>query len=314
MSGDPMRLVVDADAVGARLDRFAADAVPDLSRSYARQLIEGAHIRVNDSAARPSTAVRLGDVVTIWLPEPQPTDLIPEDIPLQIVYEDADVVVVDKPAGMVVHPAPGHPRGTLVNALLARYPDLTVGGDLRPGIVHRIDRDTSGLLVIARHDAALRALQDQQQARAMQKIYLAVASGPFHEPEGTVDAPIGRHPTDRLRMAVVAGGRPARTHWRLLEQLRGYALLSVRLETGRTHQIRVHLSQINRPILGDPLYGPKRPRATFGLSRQFLHAHQLGFSLPGSGRWAEFVSALPEDLHSVLHKLRLQGGDHHGTR
>lgn len=314
MSGELLRLVVEADAGGARLDRYAADSVPDLSRSYARQLIEEEHIRVNDGVARPSTAVRPGDVVTIWLPEPQPTDLAPEDIPLQIVYEDADVVVVDKPAGMVVHPAPGHPRGTLVNALLARYPDLTIGGDLRPGIVHRIDRDTSGLLVIARHDAALRALQEEQQARRMQKIYLAVASGPFRDPEGTIDAPIARHPSDRLRMAVVEGGRPARTHWRLLEQLGSYALLSIRLETGRTHQIRVHFSHNNRPILGDPLYGPKRPRATFGLTRQFLHAHRLGFSLPGSGQWAEFVSELPEDLYSVLHKLRLQGGDHHGTR
>jgi 23S rRNA pseudouridine1911/1915/1917 synthase len=305
-AGEVVHLLVEEEAAGVRLDRFAADSVPDLSRSYARQLIEDAHIRINDRAARPSSLVRQGDVVTVWLPLPQPTDLIPEDIPLTVVYEDTDVVVVDKPAGMVVHPAPGHLTGTLVNALLARYPDIAVGGDLRPGIVHRLDRDTSGLLVVARHDRALRTLQEQQQARSMLKIYLAVAEGRFKEPEGTIDAPIDRHPSDRLRMAVVASGRQARTHWRVQEELGGYTLLAIRLETGRTHQIRVHFAHKSRPILGDPLYGPKKPRTTFGLTRQFLHAQQLGFSLPSSGQWAEFRSELPDDLQAALGKLRAQ--------
>jgi 23S rRNA pseudouridine1911/1915/1917 synthase len=301
---DVLRLVVEAGDDGQRLDRFAAEHVPDLSRSYAHQLIEDAHIRVNGNDARPSLLVRAGDVVTIFRPVAQPTDLVAQDIPLNVVYEDADVVVIDKPAGLVVHPAPGHPDGTLVNALLARYPDITVGGDLRPGIVHRLDRDTSGLLVVARNDAARHYLQAQQQARAMRKAYLVVVEGRFKEPEGVIDAPIARHPTDRLRQAIVSNGRAARTHWAVLEDLGEYTLLEARLETGRTHQIRVHFAYKSRAVLGDPLYGPKKPRATFGLSRQFLHAYRLGFELPSNGEWAEFESPLPADLQAALDKLR----------
>jgi 23S rRNA pseudouridine1911/1915/1917 synthase len=302
--GEGFTLTVGAEDQGQRLDRFAADKVPDLSRSYARQLIEDNHIRVNGVDARPSATLRAGDIVSVWLPLAQPTDLVPENIPLAVVYEDPDVVVVDKPAGMVVHPAPGHTRGTLVNAMLARYPDIAIGGDLRPGIVHRLDRETSGLLVVARNDRALRDLQAQQQARTMTKVYLAVVDGRFKEPEGTIDAPIGRHHVDRTRMAVVADGRVARTHWRVLEDLGEYTLIEARLETGRTHQIRVHFAYKSRPLLGDPLYGPKKPRATFGLSRQFLHAHRLGFRLPSDGSWAEFSSPLPADLTGALEKLR----------
>jgi 23S rRNA pseudouridine1911/1915/1917 synthase len=300
----PLTLTVAQTHDGQRLDRFVAAQVADLSRSYAQQLIEDNHIRVNGTDARASTPLRTGDTVTVWRPLPQPTDLVAEDIPLAVVYEDDNTVVVDKPAGMVVHPAPGHPRGTLVNALLARYPDIAIGGDLRPGIVHRLDRDTSGLLVVARNQRALHELQAQQGARTMRKIYLALVDGRFKEPEGLIDAPIGRHPTDRTRMAVLASGRSARTHWRVLEALGEYTLLEVRLETGRTHQIRVHFAHKSRPLLGDPLYGPKKPRATFGLARQFLHAHRLGFHLPVSGAWAEFESPLPEDLAVVLAKLR----------
>jgi 23S rRNA pseudouridine1911/1915/1917 synthase len=265
VAGEALTLVAPPEAAGQRLDRFVAEQVADLSRSYAQQLIDDNHIRVNGRDTRASATLRPGDVVTVWRPLAQPTDLVAEDIPLQVVYEDEDVVVVDKPAGMVVHPAPGHTRGTLVNALLARYPDIVIGGDLRPGIVHRLDRDTSGLLVVARNDRALRELQGQQQARAMVKLYLAVADGRFKEPEGVIDAPIGRHPTDRTRMAVVASGRVARTHWRVLENLGMYTLVEARLETGRTHQIRVHFAHKSRPLLGDPLYGPRKPRATFGL-------------------------------------------------
>jgi 23S rRNA pseudouridine1911/1915/1917 synthase len=298
------QLVVEAEDEGLRLDRFAADQVADLSRSYARQLIEDAHIRINGKDARPSSVVRAGDVVTIVRPVAQPTDLVAQAIPLDVVYEDGDVVVIDKPAGMVVHPAPGHLDGTLVNALLARYPDITVGGDLRPGIVHRLDRDTSGLLVVARNDAARHHLQEQQQARTMRKAYLVVVEGRFKEPEGVIDAPLARHPTDRLRQAVTRDGRAARTHWAVLEDLGDYTLLEARLETGRTHQIRVHFAYKSRPVLGDPLYGPKKPRSTFGLARQFLHAYRLGFALPSSGQWAEFESPLPADLQAALEKLR----------
>jgi 23S rRNA pseudouridine1911/1915/1917 synthase len=300
----PLAIEVAPEDQGQRLDRFVAAKVADLSRSYAQQLIEDNHIRVNGRDARASASLRAGDVVTVWRPLPQPTDLVAEDIPLSVLYEDADAVVVDKPAGMVVHPAPGHPRGTLVNALLARYPDIAIGGDLRPGIVHRLDRDTSGLLVVARNERALRDLQAQQQARTMRKIYLAVADGRFREPEGAIDAPIGRHANDRTRMAVTADGRHARTHWRVLEDLGEYTLLEVRLETGRTHQIRVHFAYKSRPLLGDPLYGPRRPRASFGLERQFLHAHRLGFHLPGGGPWVEIESPLPADLAAALARLR----------
>jgi 23S rRNA pseudouridine1911/1915/1917 synthase len=205
---------------------------------------------------------------------------------------------------MVVHPAPGHSGGTLVNALLARYPDMQVGSDLRPGIIHRLDRDTSGLMVVVRNDRARRLLNEQQQARTMRKAYLAVVEGCFKQPEGVIDAPLGRHPTDRKRQAVIAGGRAARTHYRVLEALGDYTLIEALLETGRTHQIRVHFAHKNRPLLGDPLYGLRRPRSTWGLRRQFLHSHELGFVLPASGAWRMFNSPLPEDLAAALRKLR----------
>ena len=304
MDEEQLRFEVASLHNGFRLDRYAADQVADLSRSYARQLIEDAHIRLNGADARPSSLVHTGDVVTVRRPVAQPTDLVAQDIPLSIVYEDADVVVIDKPAGMVVHPAPGHLDGTLVNGLLARFPDITVGGDLRPGIVHRLDRDTSGLLVVTRNDRARHAIQAQQQARTMKKAYLAVVDGRFKEPAGVIDAPIARHPTDRMRQAIVAEGRAARTHWRVVEELGEYTLIEARLETGRTHQIRVHFAHKSRPLLGDPLYGPRKPRATFGLARQFLHAYRLGFVLPATGEWVEFESPLPEDLRAALEKLR----------
>jgi 23S rRNA pseudouridine1911/1915/1917 synthase len=304
VEGDIVRLLVQAEQEGRRLDKYVADMLTDLSRTYARQLIEDGHIRLNGRDARPSALVHAEDVVVVRRPVAQPTDLVAEAIPLNIVYEDADVVVVDKPAGMVVHPAPGHLHGTLVNALLARYPDITVSGDLRPGIVHRLDRDTSGLLVSARNDAALHQIQAQQQARTMLKVYLVVVEGRLKEPDGLIDAPIARHQTDRTRMAIVADGRPARTRWRVLEELGDYTMVEARLETGRTHQIRVHFAYKSRPVLGDPLYGPRKPRATFGLTRQFLHAHRLGFVLPATGAWVEFESPLPPDLQAALEKLR----------
>ncbi|GAB4431063.1 MAG: RluA family pseudouridine synthase [Chloroflexi bacterium OHK40] len=301
---DTILLYASNDDAGDRLDRFVARMVADLSRSFVQQLVDDGLVRVNGRIARSSLPLRAGDMVAVTVPPPQPTTLTPEPIPLQIVYEDADVVVVDKPAGMVVHPAPGHTGGTLANALLARYPDMQVNGGVRPGIVHRLDQDTSGLLVVARHDRAMQALTEQQRARRMLKIYLTVVEGRFKEPEGTIDAPIGRHPVDRLRMAVTTHGREARTHYRVIEELGAYTLLEVRLETGRTHQIRVHMLHRSRPIVGDPTYGGRRPRPSFGLTRQFLHAHRLGFSHPTDGSWREFHSPLPADLEEALRRLR----------
>jgi 23S rRNA pseudouridine1911/1915/1917 synthase len=293
---------------GERLDRYVARHVADLSRSYAQQLIGDGLITVNRRPARAGMALRPGDVVEVVIPPPQPVAILPEVLPLDIVYEDADLVVVHKAAGMVVHPAPGHSGGTLVNALLARYPDLAVGGEVRPGIVHRLDQGTSGLLVVARNDKAMRHLTEQQRARTMEKVYLAVVEGRMKEPEGVIDAPVARHPQDRLRMTVLPGGRDARTHYRVCEELGDYSLLELQLETGRTHQIRVHLQHRNRPILGDPLYGARRGRANFGLERQFLHAYKLGFQHPADDQWRSFTASLPDDLQRVLERLRATVG------
>ncbi len=304
---EPLALLVTDERAGERLDKFLAAALPDISRSYGQQLIGDGHVRLNGKATKASAAVEAGDSVTVTLPLPQPTDLVAEDIPLVIRYQDADVLVVDKPAGMVVPPAPGHAMGTLVNALLYHFPEIAIAGDLRPGIVHRIDRDTSGLLVVAKNDRAKTHLQDQQQARSMTKIYLALIEGHFREPVGTIEAPIDRHPTDRLRMAVVPTGRPSRTDYRELERLGSYSLVEARLHTGRTHQIRVHFAQKHHPVVGDPLYGPRRQTRPLGLERQFLHAHCLGFT-GLDGQYIEITSPLPPDLQTVLDHLRTQHG------
>ncbi len=301
---DVQQFVVDAAAAGQRIDRFLAESVADLSRSYIRQLIDAGHVQVNRQPIRASYPVQTGDQIRLERPPPQPTTLEAQDLPLDVVYADPDVLVINKPAGMVVHPAPGHRDGTLVNALLAHYPEIRISGDLRPGIVHRLDQGTSGLLVVARNDRAWQALIAQQKRREMLKAYLAVVEGRFKEPEGLIDAPIGRHPGDRKRQAVLAGGREARTHYRVLEELGDYTLIEARLETGRTHQIRVHLAHKNRPVLGDPTYGPRRGRSSFGLQRQFLHAYRLGFFLPGNAEWREFTCELPDDLARALKRLR----------
>jgi 23S rRNA pseudouridine1911/1915/1917 synthase len=283
--------------------------LPDLSRSYAAQLIEGGHVSVNGApATKPSHKLKASDTISVEIPAPQPSDLQAEAIPLTIVYEDADLLVIDKPAGMVVHPAPGHSGGTLVNALLAHVPDLELdmGDESRPGIVHRLDKDTSGLIVVAKRRPAHDALARQMASRAMLKEYIAVVYGHPNPAAGTIDAPIGRDPRDRQRMAVVQGGRPARTRYSVERDLGPYSLIKVRLETGRTHQIRVHMASIGHPILGDPLYGKRtlKDAASLGLTRQFLHAHKLGFTLPSSGEWREFVSELPEELQAVLESLK----------
>ena len=292
---------------GRRVDQVAAERLPDLSRSRVQRLLEAGLVTLNGRPVRPSRPVRSGDRLEVVIPPPEPTGLVPEEIPLQVVYEDADVVVLDKPAGLVVHPAPGHPRGTLVNALLARYPELSVGGNLRPGIVHRLDKDTSGLLVIGRHDTAHRHLVGEMAQRAMLKAYLVLVDGHMPEREGEIEAPIGRHPRQRKHMAVVPTGRPARTVYRVLEELGPYSLVEAILETGRTHQIRVHFAHSGHPVLGDPTYG--RRAGVLGLTRQFLHAYRLGFHLPGSGEYREFRSPLPEDLAAVLDQLHRRYGE-----
>ncbi len=295
------------EEAGRRVDQVVAERIPALSRSRVQRLIAAGLVTVNGRPVRPGDRLRPGERLEVVIPLPEPAELRPQEIPLSIVYEDADVVVLDKPAGLVVHPAPGHPHSTLVNALLARYPDLAVGGALRPGIVHRLDRFTSGLIVVARNDAAHQALVAQQKERTMLKAYLALVDGHMPEREGVIDAPIGRHPRRRRRMAVVSGGRPARTAYRVLEELGPYTLLEARLETGRTHQIRVHLAHSGHPVLGDDVYG--RRGGILGLGRQFLHAYRLGFRLPGSGVYREFRSPLPEDLASVLEGLRRRYGN-----
>lgn len=295
-------LIVPAEARGQRLDRFLAAADLGLSRAALQRLISNGHLLLDGRQPRPAEPLKGGEAVALTLPPAVATELVAENLPLTVVYEDADIVVIDKPTGLVVHPAPGHPRGTLVNALLFHFPDMTIGGSLRPGIVHRLDQDTSGLLVVARNDQALQTLHDQQAARTMQKRYLALVVGRPPAEAGVIDAPIGRDPRDRLRMAVVADGRPARTHYRIQQPFARETLLELTLETGRTHQIRVHLRRVGCPIVGDPLYGP-RSANRFGLKRQFLHAAELGFAHPRDGRPLHFSSPLPAALQRVLQRL-----------
>ena len=266
-------------------------------------------VRVNGLAiSRPAHKLKAGDEVAVDVPAPRPSTVEAEQIPLTVVYEDADLLVIDKPAGMVVHPAPGHSGGTLVNALLAHVPgiELDMGDEARPGIVHRLDKDTSGLIVAAKRRSAHEALSSQMAARTMLKEYIAVVVGTPRPPQGLVDAPIARDPRDRQRMAVVASGRHARTHYSVEDVLQGYSLVRITLDTGRTHQIRVHMASIGHPVLGDPVYGKRtlKDAARVALRRQFLHAHRLGFTLPSSGEWREFVSPLPEDLAGALERLR----------
>jgi len=296
-------LELTADRGGERLDTFIARRCPELSRSHARRLIDEGLVSVNGRQAKPSERVTAGLSVNVTIPPPETITLVPEAIPLTIIYQDGDIIVLDKPAGLTVHPAPGHPSGTLVNALLAACPDRRgIAGTLRPGIVHRLDKDTSGLMVVAKNDRAQRALQRQLKDRDVRKTYLALVRGVPAPREGTIAAPIGRHPKNRKKMAVVADGREATTRYRVREEIAGgqYSLLEVEPVTGRTHQIRVHLAAVGHPVVGDATYG--RPSAAVG--RQFLHAHKLAFGMPLGGRTVEFESPLPADLREALSQLR----------
>jgi 23S rRNA pseudouridine1911/1915/1917 synthase len=294
-----------ADRSGERLDVFLARRCPELSRSQAQHLVEHGLATLNGQPGKASQRVAQDDQVLVRIPPPQPTALLPEAIPLTIIYQDDDLMVVDKPTGLTVHPAPGHPRGTLVNALLAICPDLKgIGDALRPGIVHRLDKETSGLVVIAKSGRAHRSLSQQLKEREVEKTYLALTHGRPQPPQGIVDAPIGRHPRQRKKMAVVEAGRAAQTRYRLRESIGRYALLEVEPVTGRTHQIRVHLAHIGHPVVADATYGRRSPY----LRRQFLHAHRLAFRLPGINRTIEVESPLPPDLWEALEAIRAKQG------
>ena len=298
-------ILLRADREGERLDQFLARSVEGLTRSAAQRLLEEGAVAVNGRPAKKNTRTAPGDGVTLSLPDPEPVGLLPQDIPLDVVYEDADVIVVNKPVGMVVHPAPGHPDGTLVNALLYHCGDSLSGinGELRPGIVHRIDRDTSGLIIAAKNDFAHLSLAEQLQDHSLYREYEAVCVGNLKDESGTVDAPIFRHPTDRKKMAVnKLQGRRAVTHWSVLEHLNGYTHIQCRLETGRTHQIRVHMAYMGHPLLGDVVYGSKKPWP--GLAGQCLHARRLSFIHPRTGERLTLECPLPHWFEAVLTKLR----------
>jgi 23S rRNA pseudouridine1911/1915/1917 synthase len=290
--------------VGAdRLDRFLAGHLPQLTRSRLQALIRDGLVLVNGRPGKPALRLKVGDVVEVEVPPPQPVALIPEALPLEVVYQDADLLVVDKPAGLPVHPGPGHPQHTLVNAILALCSDLSgIGGELRPGIVHRLDKDTSGLMVVAKNDAAHQSLSRQLKERAVDKGYLALVVGTPHPADGVIEAPLGRDPLHRKKMAVVPGGREAVTRYRVREVLGGFSLLEVRPATGRTHQIRVHLASVGHPIVGDSVYS--RRSAPF-LDRQFLHACSLAFRHPTTGERLELTSPLPADLQAALREARV---------
>jgi len=289
-----------ASTAGARLDRFIAANCPGLTRTQAQKLIANGCVTVNGREARASLKLDAGDKVEVIVPPAPPSPLTPEAIPLSIVYEDEDLLVVDKPAGLTVHPAPGHPGHTLVNALLSHVLHLAGMGDsLRPGIVHRLDRDTSGLMLVAKNRTAQMDLIEQFRTRSVVKAYLVLVKGHLAPEKGIIDAAIGRDSRNRKRMAVVKEGRPARTQYRVVKYMNGYTLLEIMPETGRTHQIRVHLAAIGYPVVGDAVYGVKSPH----LSRQFLHASRLGFRLPSSGEYVEFRSELPDDLEKALKEI-----------
>jgi 23S rRNA pseudouridine1911/1915/1917 synthase len=295
---------------GVRLDRYLADHVPELSRSAAQRLIDGGQVTVNGEPARASHKLKPGEVIVALLPGEESLALMPEAIPLSIVYEDRDLLVVDKPAGLVVHPAPGHTGGTLVNALLAYSSELAASGDERSGIVHRLDRDTSGLILVAKSEKVRRALQRQFKERQVHKAYLALLGGHLQPAWGRIEAPLGRDPDHRQRMAVLPGGREAITEYHALEQFAhtsglaagDYTLVEAEPLTGRTHQIRVHFASIGHPVVGDTVYGRRKHRLP--VPRQFLHARRLGFKHPRTGQRMELEASLPQDLFSVLELLR----------
>ena len=300
----------EKEDVGTRLDVFLAENMEDLSRSAVQKLVEGGHIQLNGGSVKSNYKLREKDVIDVEVPEAKEIEILPEDIPLDILYEDADVIVVNKPQGMVVHPAPGHYTGTLVNALMYHCRENLSGinGVMRPGIVHRIDMDTTGSLLVCKNDRAHQILAEQLKDHSITRRYEAIVHGNLKEDSGTVNAPIGRHPTDRKKMSVHAPhGREAVTHYRVLERFGNYTHIECELETGRTHQIRVHMASIGHPILGDLVYGPTK--CPFRLQGQTLHARILGFVHPSTGAYVQFDAPLPEYFEELLKKLRKQTGN-----
>ncbi len=296
------RLTLRADRSGERADQLLSRQVEGLTRSAAQRLLEQGRVTCRGAVLKKNERPAPGDELTVELPEPEPADVLPQDIPLDVVYEDEDVIVVNKPVGLVVHPAPGHPDGTLVNALLCHCGDSLSGinGEKRPGIVHRIDKDTSGLIIAAKNDAAHLALAAQLEDHTLSRVYECLVQGNLREDEGTIDAPIGRNPGDRKKMAVVAGGRRAVTHYQVLGRYSGCTHARCRLETGRTHQIRVHMAYTGHPLLGDTVYGG---RAVKGLAGQCLHARRLTFVHPRTGQPVTVECPLPDWFTAMLNKL-----------
>ena len=302
---DYFTFAAEKEDVGTRIDVFLAENMEDLSRSGVQKLIDEGMITLNGGKTKANYKLREKDIIDVTVPEVKEVEILPEDIPLDILYEDADVIVVNKPQGMVVHPAPGHTSGTLVNALMFHCGDDLSGinGEKRPGIVHRIDKDTSGVLMIAKNDMAHQSLAAQLAVHSITRKYNAVVYNGFNEDEGTVNKPIGRNPQDRKKMAVTEKhSRHAVTHYRVIERMEKFTLIEAQLETGRTHQIRVHMTYIGHPLLGDPVYGPKKQPVS--LEGQALHARVLGFIHPRTGEYMEFEAPLPPHFEALLERLR----------
>ena len=300
---------VDETDAGKRLDILISSRISDCSRVLATHHIRSGNIRIDDSVKKPGYRVRAGERIKGFLPPPEPVRFQPESIPMDILYEDAHLIVINKQPGLVVHPAPGHHSGTLVNGLLSHCPKLEgIGTKLRPGIVHRLDKDTSGTLVVAKTGSIHQHLSDQFKSRRIEKTYLALVFGEMDADSGTISLPIGRHPSDRKRMSTISRkGRTAETVWRVRERFEGVTLLELDLKTGRTHQIRVHCAAIHHPIIGDPVYGRRRVgKQRIAAARQMLHAYRLGLEHPATGRWMTFESLVPGDMQDLMDALRIK--------
>ncbi|MBQ9233359.1 MAG: RluA family pseudouridine synthase [Lachnospiraceae bacterium] len=303
---EDLRIITDEnynELFGNRIDKFLSDELSDYSRAYIQKLIENGCITVNSKPVKANYKIKSGDIIDIDIPEPEIVEIIPKNIPINIVYEDKDIIIVDKPKGMVVHPAPGHFDDTLVNALMYHCKDLsTINGVMRPGIVHRIDMDTSGLLLVCKNDTSHRIMADKFKIHDINRVYTAICYNHFNETDGTIDKPIARHKTDRKKMAVDPKGRRAVTHYHVIKNLKdNMSLIECKLETGRTHQIRVHMASINHSLLGDEVYGTKSKK--FNLNGQVLHAGVLGFNHPITNEYMEFKSELPEYFNKILNVL-----------
>lgn len=296
--------LVEEEEEGDRLDVYLADQFVDMSRSYIQKIIKDKKVTVNGKIEKAKYLVKEEDKIVIEIPKPKVLEVVPQDIPIEIVYEDDDIIIVNKPQGMVVHPAPGNYEGTLVNAILYHCKGnlSSINGVIRPGIVHRIDKDTSGILMIAKNNNAHNCLAEQLKDHSITREYEFICHGVFKEDNVTVDRPIGRNPKDRLKMAIVPNGKRAVTHFEVIERFNGYTHVRARLETGRTHQIRVHAMSINHPLVGDPVYGPKNSKIK--LNGQALHAKKLGFIHPTTKEYVEFDSELPDYFQKLLEKLR----------